>query len=128
MSFTDDGSADDESDAQRETESESTADSEPESEPVEEILELVGEEAVDHEHACLHAEYDEQAPLEGGESDADAPTVDETHVIWKVTYVGDHGYVVFAAGEHPHSGQFGFYTADGSPSGDWDRTRVRCCR
>jgi len=77
-------------------------------------LELLAEEEIDHEHACLHAEFDERTPLEAGESADDTPTVEETHVIWEVTYVGESGYLAFDAASHHYDGPFVFYTAAGT--------------
>ncbi len=77
-------------------------------------LELLAEENVDHQHACLHGDFDERTPLEAGEPDEGSPTVDDTHVIWEVAYEGDQRYVVFDADAHFADGPFVFYTADGS--------------
>ncbi|MDQ2048948.1 rhodanese-like domain-containing protein [Natronolimnohabitans sp. A-GB9] len=107
--------ADSESDAGDEdekTEEESADDSDPE--PADEPLELLAEGAVDHIHACSHAKFDERESLEAGDSTADAPTIDETHTIWDVSYQGDHGQVVFDAAAHHRSGPFVFYTANGT--------------
>ncbi len=92
-------------------EEETQPDTEPEPEEV--TLELLAEEDIDHDHACLHAEFDERTPLEAGTSADDAPTADETHVIWEVTYEGE-GYVRFDADAHSYDGPFVFYTADGT--------------
>jgi len=80
----------------------------------EQTLELLAEEEIDHDHACIHGEHDERTPLEAGESADDASTVEETHVIWEVTYEGESGYVEFDAEEHFYDGPFVFYTADGT--------------
>jgi len=86
-------------------------------------MELLAEENVDHDHACLHALHDERTPLTASQSVANAPTVDDTHVIWDVTYEGD-GYVRFDADSHHYDGPFVFYTyagtvelADGTETG-----------
>ena len=79
----------------------------------EHVLELLAEENIDHDHACLHGDFDERTPLEAGETVDDAPSVDDTHVIWEATYQGE-GYVVFDADGHFDDGPFVFYTADGS--------------
>ncbi len=78
-----------------------------------ESLELLAEENVDHDHACLHALHDERTPLEAGGSVGNAPTVDDTHVIWDVTYDGE-GYVRFDADAHHYDGPFVFYTYSGT--------------
>lgn len=80
----------------------------------ERTLELLAEEEIDHEHACLHAEFDERTALEAGDEPDTGPTVDETHVIWEVTYLGDAGYVSFDADAHQFDGPFVFYLADGT--------------
>ncbi|ELY30012.1 hypothetical protein C500_10389 [Natrialba magadii ATCC 43099] len=98
--------ADDESDSADETNDEADTETH--------TLELLAEEKIDHNHACLHAEFDEREPLEAGESPDTSPTEDETHVIWEVTYEGDAGYVAFDADEHEYDGPFVFYTAEGS--------------
>ncbi|APX98063.1 hypothetical protein [Natronorubrum daqingense] len=85
-------------------------------ESTDEPFELLAEENIDHEHACLHAEYDERTSLEAGESVDDAPTVDDTHVIWEVTDGSDQGYVVFDADGHHYDGPFVFYTTNGTVS------------
>ncbi|MFP8954484.1 hypothetical protein ACLI4Z_16170 [Natrialbaceae archaeon A-arb3/5] len=83
-------------------------------EPTEYSLELLAEENIDHEHACLHAEFDDRTSLEAGATADEAPTVEETHVIWEVTYEGDGGYVSFDADAHDYEGALVFYTAEGS--------------
>lgn len=84
------------------------------SEPDTATLELLAEEEIDHEHACGHAKFDDREPLTAGETSDEAATVEETHVIWEVTYEGDHGYVRFDADAHWYDGPFVFYTADGA--------------
>lgn len=76
-------------------------------------VELLGEENVDHEHACLHGDHDDRTPLDPGASVGDAPVVSDTHVIWNATVSGDEGYVSFDADAHFADGPFVFYFADG---------------
>ncbi|MCX2818743.1 hypothetical protein EGH25_05175 [Haladaptatus sp. F3-133] len=77
-------------------------------------VELLAETGIDNEHACLHGDFDDRTPLTGGSSVEDAPTVDETHDVWNVTYDGDGGYVNFDAEAHDHDGPFVFYTDSGT--------------
>ena len=94
-----------------------TADSERESEPaaLEDAVELLAESQVKNGHACSHAKFDDRTPLDAGETVDNAPTVDETHVIWEVDHAGvDRGYVAFDAEEHFHEGPFVFYTFAGA--------------
>jgi len=77
-------------------------------------LELLAEESVGHAHACSHARFDDRTPLSASEDKSAAPTVEETHVIWEVTYQEPSGYVTFDADEHWHEGPFVFYLADGT--------------
>ncbi|GAB3017512.1 hypothetical protein [Natronobiforma cellulositropha] len=77
-------------------------------------LELLAEEYVDHHHACFHAENDDRTGLMAGGSCGSGQTVDQTHVIWDVSYGGSEGYVTFDADSHPYSGPFVFYVANGS--------------
>ncbi|WP_255192525.1 hypothetical protein [Natronobeatus ordinarius] len=77
-------------------------------------LELLAEGSVGHAHACSHAKFDDRTPLSAAETKADAPTVDDTHVIWEVTYDGEQGYVTFDADGHWRDGPFVFYLADGT--------------
>ncbi|NUB93615.1 hypothetical protein HT576_21775 [Haloterrigena sp. SYSU A121-1] len=79
----------------------------------EHVLELLAEVNVDHEHACLHGDYDDRVSLEAGSSAEEATTVDETHVVWEVTYQND-GYVAFDIDGYANGDSFVFYTADGS--------------
>ncbi|MDQ2050347.1 hypothetical protein RBH26_07595 [Natronolimnohabitans sp. A-GB9] len=77
-------------------------------------VKFLGEADVDHDHACFHGDFDERTPLDSAEAPADAPVVDDTHVIWNVTYADSAGYVSFDADGHWYDGPFVFYTADGS--------------
>ncbi|NGM69624.1 hypothetical protein G6M89_11505 [Natronolimnobius sp. AArcel1] len=106
--------SDDDSDGESDAEANGETDDETDDEPTEHTLELLGEEHIDHEHACLHAEFDDRTPLEAGSETEAAATVDETHVIWEVTYEGEAGYVTFDADAHHADGSFVFYTADGT--------------
>ncbi|GAB7019891.1 twin-arginine translocation signal domain-containing protein [Halostagnicola bangensis] len=90
------------------------SESDPDSEPEEHSLELLVEENVAHEHACLHSDFDDRMPLEASDSSEDAPTEEETHVIWEISYEGDQGYFAFDADAHEYDGPFVFYTAEGS--------------
>ncbi|WP_323174430.1 hypothetical protein [Natrialba sp. PRR66] len=62
---------DSESEPTNESENGGESDSEPadenEGESAERSVELVAEAVIDHNHACLHAEFDERTPLEAGE-------------------------------------------------------------
>ncbi len=86
----------------------------PEPDPTTHTLELLGEQNVDHAHACTHGDYDERTPLEAGDSPDSGTVVDDDHVIWEVTYEDDKGYVTFDADSHWYDGPFVFYTAFGS--------------
>ena len=77
-------------------------------------LELLAEENIDHDHACLHAEFDERTSLEAGGSVEESPTENRTHIIWEVTYEDDVGYVSFDASAYARVGSIVFYTAGGS--------------
>lgn len=77
-------------------------------------LELLAEAGIDHEHACLHAEFDERKPLEAGSAEDSPTTVEETHVMWEVAIEGESGYISFDVASHEHDGPFVFYTAGGA--------------
>ncbi|GAB7019894.1 PKD domain-containing protein [Halostagnicola bangensis] len=89
-------------------------DPKPEPDPTTYSLELLGEQNVNHAHACTHGDYDERTPLEAGDTADTGPIVDDDHVIWEVTYEGEDGYVTFDAEAHWYDGPFVFYTAFGS--------------
>lgn len=110
--------ADDASDSEPETDEEDSTDESDadENDAETQSLELLAEEDIDHEHACLHAEFDERTDLEAADTEDEADVVDETHVIWEVSYDGAQGYVTFDADAHSYDGPFVFYTADGSAS------------
>ncbi|NGM69622.1 hypothetical protein G6M89_11495 [Natronolimnobius sp. AArcel1] len=75
---------------------------------------FLAEESVDHAHACGHGDEDPRTPLEAGDAVGEGPTLEETHDIWNVTYVGDEGYVSVDTDAHAYDGPFTFYVADGS--------------
>ncbi|WP_255192524.1 PKD domain-containing protein [Natronobeatus ordinarius] len=89
-------------------------DPDPDPDSDEYVLELLAEQSVDHDHACLHGDYDDRTPLEAGNSPESAPVESDDHVIWSVTYEGTAGYVTFDATDHWYDGPFVFYMADGS--------------
>ena len=70
------------------------------------------------DHACGHMDFDEGEPLEGGETEDDAPTIHATHQPYDVTFTGDVAYVKFEADDDDHDDHggemFGFFTEHGS--------------